>query len=74
MTGLRNLKLWRHVNDKRQVDVADALGVSPRTVGNWETGRTEPSMGDLVELARLTGMTVGQVAGSETYRPEVDHA
>ena len=37
----------------RQAELAAELGVSQATVSHWETGRSEPSLGRLLELAEV---------------------
>lgn len=41
-----------------QKEVADALHVSNKTVGNWEAGTSEPSFATLNELSRLYGIPI----------------
>lgn len=36
-----------------QEEVAKRLGVSKYTIGSWERGNTEPSVGRMVELCRI---------------------
>lgn len=38
-----------------QQDVADAAGLSLKTLGNYERGYTEPSLGDACRWARAVG-------------------
>ena len=45
-----NLKMWRKAHKLTQATLADRLGVSKRTVINWEHGDTGAA-GNLVELA-----------------------
>lgn len=39
-----------------QKEWASALGVSNATVVNWEKGNTEPSLSQLREMSRLSGV------------------
>lgn len=47
--------------------VAESLGVSRQAVGKWESGASEPSMSNLIALAKLYGVEpeelLRQVAG-----------
>lgn len=36
------LKQWRGLRGMTQEDLAEAVGVSPTTVSQWETGKTPP--------------------------------
>lgn len=51
------LRQVRQRRGLRQEDVADALGVSPFTVLNWENGKTTPQVGDLPKLRAFLGTT-----------------
>ena len=44
-----------------QSAVAQALGVSPQLVNQWETGELEPTMSNLSALAKLYGVTLAQL-------------
>ncbi len=45
------------VNAKlKQQDLADKLGVSRSTVGNWESGKTSPTSVQLQKISLLTGV------------------
>lgn len=41
--------------------VAEQLGVSRQAVSKWETGQTEPTAKNLVQLAQLFGITVSEL-------------
>lgn len=43
---------------KSQQALADALGTSQSTVGNWESGRRHPKRTTIIELAEFFGVTV----------------
>ena len=45
-----DLRDWRKARNMTQATLASALGVTPRTIINWEQGDTVPA-GDLLELA-----------------------
>ena len=44
-----------------QSAVAQALGVSPQLVNQWETGEADPAMANLSALAKLYGVTLAQL-------------
>lgn len=46
-----NLKIQRTIKKKTQLDIADALSITPQAVSSWERGRTEPSAGDIKRIA-----------------------
>ena len=41
--------------------VAESLGVSRQAVSKWETGETDPTMSNLVLLAKLYGVTLAEL-------------
>jgi transcriptional regulator with XRE-family HTH domain len=60
--SLRNM---RERNGLTAAQVANLLGVCPRTVRRWEAGEREPAeIGDLVKLARLYAVSEGEVAAA----------
>lgn len=62
----QNIAQRRKALKLSQEYVASQLGVSRQAVSKWESGQTEPTAKNLVELARLFGMTV-----SELVEPEI---
>lgn len=52
-----------------QESLAGQLGVSRQAVSKWETGQTEPTAKNLVELAKLFGITVSELVDPERIAP-----
>lgn len=51
------------VNAKmNQAEFAKALEVSPATIYNWESGKTEPSISQLRAISRLSGVPIDNIA------------
>lgn len=48
-----NLKDIREEKNLQQKDIAARLNRTPACISSWETGKTEPSIEDLVKLADL---------------------
>lgn len=44
-----------------QVDAAKALGVTQGAISMWENGRTKPRSAQIVEIAKLYGVTVDEL-------------
>lgn len=42
-------------------ELSKRIGVSPRTLGSWEKGRTEPSVSQAAALARELGVTIDEL-------------
>jgi transcriptional regulator with XRE-family HTH domain len=58
---MKTLKEWREERDVTQLDVAFALGVTPATVANWESGRSEPKARHLRALAEFLGVSMDDI-------------
>ncbi|MBQ7712607.1 MAG: helix-turn-helix transcriptional regulator [Clostridia bacterium] len=48
-----NLKEIREEKNLQQKEIAERLNRTPACISSWETGKTEPSIDDLVKLADL---------------------
>lgn len=47
-------------------EIARTLGTTIQTIGNWESGRNDPSLVVLCEMARLFGVSVDFLFGIST--------
>ncbi len=65
--GMR-LSEIRKFNKMTQEDVADMVGVSVKTIQNWERGEKMPFIDNTVALADCFNMTVGEILEDEKYR------
>ena len=57
------LKALRKAARIKRQDVADALGVSVKTIGHWETGYAQPDANTLFILCDMYGTTVDAAFG-----------
>lgn len=57
------IKEWREKRGITQSGLADALGVSDKTVSSWEINRTEPKMGMVQNLAKVLKCRVSDIIG-----------
>lgn len=48
-----------------QVDAAKVLGVTQGAISMWENGRTKPRSTQIVEIAKLYGVTVDELLREE---------
>lgn len=65
MKFAENLKQLREVNGKDQKEIAETLDVSPKTVSHWETGYTEPSISQLIQLADFFEISLDELVGRD---------
>lgn len=63
-----NLLALREAYDISQRQVAKDIGCHQASVSNWETGRTIPNVGMLVELASYYEVTVDSLLGRSVRR------
>lgn len=52
-----------------QEELGERVGVSRQTISKWETGQTTPDLNKLIELSRLFGCTLDELAGQGTPAP-----
>lgn len=45
-----------------QVQLADAIGVTPLTISNWELGKTEPSLSCLRKISEVTQIPLDNIS------------
>lgn len=55
-----------------QKDVANAIGVSPAIVSNYENSERTPSVETLLALANLYGCSIDYLLGKEKYSASID--
>ena len=53
-----NLKEIREEKNLQQKEIAERLNRTPACISSWETGKTEPSIDDLVKLADLLDVSL----------------
>lgn len=59
----RRLKALREYQGRRQAELEHLVGVAHSTYSAWETGRTYPTLEQLVVLARVLGVTSDVLLG-----------
>lgn len=57
MTIGDNIKYFRKQSNLTQVELAEKIGVSNRTVCSWEINRTEPDMDSVDKICTVLGCT-----------------
>lgn len=61
MSFCENLKNLRKINKLDQLTLAEKINVSPKTISHWETGYTEPSIAQLINLANFFDISVDEL-------------
>ena len=59
------LRITRKRKGLKQVELAEALGVSIDTVRRWEAGSFEPRVSDLRNLATVLGVSASELLGEK---------
>lgn len=60
-----NLKILRKSKGINQGVLAQAINVSLKTISHWETGYTEPSITQLIQIADLFDVSLDDLVGRE---------
>jgi len=55
--AVKTIRQLREAKGWTQLKLANEVGVTPSTVYNWETGRSEPKVTQLREVARIFGVS-----------------
>ena len=58
-----NMKTLRSDKKIGQSTLAEALNVSIKTISHWETGYSEPSIAQLVQIADFLDVTLDELVG-----------
>jgi len=59
------IKSLRKAKKLTQIQLAEAIGVSPGNVGDWETGKSLPSYTALIHLAKCLDVSADVLLGLE---------
>ena len=65
--GMR-LRHIRETYHMKQAEVAENVGVSTKTVQNWENGQKMPGIDNLYALAGYYNVSVAEILHDESYR------
>ena len=59
----KNLKFYRKQKKYSQKELAEKLNYGYTAIANYESGRNEPSLDDLIALAKALDVTVDELVG-----------
>lgn len=62
---MSSIKIKREKMRLSQEDVAEKIGVSRFTIINWESGKREPKLSELIKLANLFGCTIDELVNPQ---------
>ena len=63
MNFAETLKALRISNKLGQTKLAEVLNISMQTISHWETGYTEPSIAQLIQLADFFDVSIDELVG-----------
>lgn len=67
----KNITELRILNNMTQMELAEKLNYSDKTISKWERGDSSPDISVLVEIADLFGVTLDYLVGSENTEQTV---
>lgn len=61
------IRLFELRNEKgySQRDIAKLLFISQGTYNNWENGKTEPSIDNLIKCSKIFGVSIDYIVGND---------
>ena len=62
-----NIKRLRKNKGLKQQEIAELLGVKRNTYSDWENGKTEPKLENVVKLAQIFNTTTDELLGQTIY-------
>ena len=68
MLKIKEMRLWEGLTQKQ---LADKIGLTAHNVGDWERGKAEPSISDLIKLACAFDCSVDALIGRTDYGDNV---
>lgn len=73
MSLSENIIHFRKLRNMTQLDLSKKLNISHKTISSWESGRTKPNVGFLIELSNALGVSMDDLMESEKI-PLIDNA
>lgn len=65
MTFAENLRKFRNEKGLTQMELADLCNISPKTLSSYETGRTEPNLGEIIKLCDVFNCSIAALTGTK---------
>ena len=61
----QNLKLFRTQTNLSQRALAQKIGVSQKAIDHWELDQAEPTISNVIKLAKFFGVSIDYLVGLE---------
>lgn len=61
-----NIRNYRKANNLSQDELAEKLGVSRQSISLWENGQTQPTLDNIIALAKIFHVTPDALLSSES--------
>lgn len=65
MTFAENLRKFRLDYGFTQIDLSEKCGINPKTLSSYETGRTEPNLGEIKKLCDVFNCSIATLTGTK---------
>ena len=65
MTFAENLRKIRLEHGMTQIDLSEKCGINPKTLSSYETGRTEPNLGEIRKLCDVFNCSIATLTGTK---------
>lgn len=62
MSFVRKLREYRENMELTQDELGEKINRSQKTISSWETGRSEPTIGEFISLCNLFGCTLADLS------------
>ena len=66
----KNLRYYRKQKRLSQAELAKALNYGDTTISNYESGRNEPSIDDLIKIAIILDISLDELVGKNPSKKE----
>lgn len=65
MTFSENLRKYRIQHGMTQIDLSERCGINPKTLSSYETGRTEPNLGEIRKICSVFNCSIAEITGTK---------
>ena len=65
-----NIKRLRKNKGLKQQEIAELLGIKRNTYSDWENGKTEPKLENVIKIAQIFNTTTDKLLGVDFFRTE----